>query len=117
MRGNYEGAVKFGDGQDDARLTQDLDRPGLLDGANGAPANQRAHAFELFGTAEVFDGFRVGANMLFDSAHAGRCQLPFKARLQRVRRECGRQPEHGLRPAARLPDAALRAVHDRPALR
>jgi hypothetical protein len=73
LRGNYEGAVKSDNGQDDAGLTQDFDQPGLLDGANGTLANQRAHSFKLFGTAEIANGFRVGANMLFESPRSFSC--------------------------------------------
>lgn len=73
LRGNYEGAVKTEIGQDDAGLTQDFDQPGLLDGATGVLANQRAHAFKLFGTAEVFDGFRIGANVLVESPRKFSC--------------------------------------------
>lgn len=73
LRGNYEGAVKSDNGQDDAGLTQDFDQPGLLDGADGVLANQRAHSFKLFGTYEIANGFRVGANMLFESPRKFSC--------------------------------------------
>ena len=73
LRGNYEGAVKSDNGQDDAGLTQDFDQPGLLDGATGTLANQRAHAFKLFGTAELASGLRVGANVLFESPRKFSC--------------------------------------------
>ncbi|MBN2970775.1 TonB-dependent receptor [Roseomonas aeriglobus] len=73
LRGNYEGAVKSDNGQDDAGLTQDFDQPGLLDGAYGTLANQRAHSFKLFGTVSLFENFRVGANMLFESPRSFSC--------------------------------------------
>jgi hypothetical protein len=73
LRGNYEGAVKSDNGQDDAGLTQDFDQPGLLEGAYGTLANGRAHAFKLFGTAEVTNGVRFGANMLFESPRKFSC--------------------------------------------
>nr|WP_286207749.1 TonB-dependent receptor [Hephaestia sp. MAHUQ-44] len=73
LRGNYEGAVKTEIGQDDAGLTQDFDQPGLLDGATGVLANQRAHAFKLFGTFEVANGFRLGFNALLESPRKFSC--------------------------------------------
>ena len=72
-RGNYEGAVKSDNGQDDAGLTQDFDQPGLLDGAYGTLANTRSHQFKLFGTYEVRDGLRFGANLLFESPRKFSC--------------------------------------------
>ncbi|MBN2970773.1 TonB-dependent receptor [Roseomonas aeriglobus] len=73
LRGNYEGAVKSDNGQTDAGLTQDFDQPGLLDGAYGDNPNQRVHSFKLFGTYRLFDGLRVGANMLFESPRKFSC--------------------------------------------
>jgi hypothetical protein len=73
LRGNYEGAVKSDNGQADAGLTQDFDQPGLLDGANGVLANQRAHAFKLFGTVSILDGVRFGFNALFESPRKFSC--------------------------------------------
>lgn len=73
LKGNYEGAVKSDNGQDDAGLTQDFDQPGLLDGAYGVLANQRAHAFKLFGTFEVASGFRLGFNALLESPRKFSC--------------------------------------------
>jgi hypothetical protein len=73
LRGNYEGAVKSDNGQDDAGLTQDFDQPGLLDGAYGVLANQREHQFKLFGTVEVLDGLRFGFNGLLESPRKFSC--------------------------------------------
>ncbi len=73
LRGNYEGAVKSDNGQDDAGLTQDFDQPGLLDGAYGTLANQRKHAFKLFGSYGFSDNFRVGLNARFESPRNFSC--------------------------------------------
>lgn len=73
VRGNYEGAVKSDNGQDDAGLTQDFDQPGLLEGAYGVLANQRAHAFKLFGSVGITDNFSLGANVLVESPRKFSC--------------------------------------------
>lgn len=73
LRGNYEGAVKSDNGQDDAGLTQDFDQPGLLDGAYGTLPSGRTHTFKLFGSVDLFDGVRFGANMLFESPRKFSC--------------------------------------------
>ncbi|WP_176499003.1 TonB-dependent receptor [Sphingomonas sp. HMP9] len=73
LRGNYEGAVKSDNGQDDAGLTQDFDQPGLLDGATGVLANGRAHAFKLFGSYRLTKDISIGANMLFESPRKFSC--------------------------------------------
>lgn len=104
LRGNYEGAVKSDNGQDDAGLTQDFDQPGLLDGAYGTLANQRAHSFKLYGSAEVADGFRVGFNALFESPRDFSCigYYPdannFAAAYQNSSYYC-RQPQFSGRPS------------------
>ena len=72
-RGNYEGAVKSDNGQDDAGLTQDFDQPGLLDGAYGILPSERKHQFKLFGTVGLPGGFRVGANVLVESPRSFSC--------------------------------------------
>lgn len=73
LRGNYEGAVKSDNGQEDAGLTQDFDQPGLLDGAYGDNPNQRKHAFKLWGTVKVANDFRVGFNGLLESPRSFSC--------------------------------------------
>jgi hypothetical protein len=73
LRGNYEGAVKSDNGQDDAGLTQDFDQPGLLEGATGILANQRKHAFKLFGSYGFTDNFRVGINATLESPRNFSC--------------------------------------------
>jgi hypothetical protein len=73
LRGNYEGAVKSDNGQDDAGLTQDFDQPGLLEGAYGTLANQRAHSFKLFGSYQLSNSISVGANLLFESPRRFSC--------------------------------------------
>ncbi len=72
-RGNYEGAVKSDNGQDDAGLTQDFDQPGLLDGAYGILPSERKHQFKVFGTVEVLPGLRFGGNVLFESPRSFSC--------------------------------------------
>lgn len=73
LRGNYEGAVKSDNGQDDAGLTQDFDQPGLLDGAYGKLANGRAHTFKLFGSYGFTDDLSVGLNLIVQSPRKFSC--------------------------------------------
>lgn len=61
-KGNYEGAVKSDNGQDDTGLTTDFDFPELMDNADGFLPNHRTHKFKLYGNYEVTDNFSVGAN-------------------------------------------------------
>lgn len=73
LRGNYEGAVKSDNGQEDAGLTQDFDQPGLSDGSYGTLANQREHAFKLFGSYAVTPSFRIGMNLIVESPRKFSC--------------------------------------------
>lgn len=73
LRGNYEGAVKSDNGQEDSGLTQDFDQPGLLDGAYGQLANGREHQFKLFGSYGFSENFRVGVNALVESPRKFSC--------------------------------------------
>lgn len=73
-KGNYEGAVKSENGQDDAALTQDFDQPGLVDGAYGFLPNHREHTFKVFGTVSPFNNFLIGANYLLQSPRKFGCQ-------------------------------------------
>jgi len=67
LRGNYEGAIKSDNAQDDAGLTQDFDTLGLTDGIQGRLPNDRTHTFKLFGAYEIFENFTVGANFTLQS--------------------------------------------------
>jgi Carboxypeptidase regulatory-like domain/TonB-dependent Receptor Plug Domain len=60
--GNYEGAVRSDNGQDDAGGTTDFDLPGLSVGSFGPSPNDRRHNFKLFGSYQVTDWLNVGAS-------------------------------------------------------
>jgi len=60
--GNFEGAVKSDNGQQDAGLTTDFDFPALMDGANGNLPNDRRHVFKFYGSYEVTEDLVVGWN-------------------------------------------------------
>jgi Carboxypeptidase regulatory-like domain/TonB-dependent Receptor Plug Domain len=61
--GNYEGAVRSDNGQDDAGGTTDFDLPGLAVGTFGPSPNDRRHNFKLFGSYQVFDWLNLGGNL------------------------------------------------------
>jgi hypothetical protein len=60
--GNFEGAVKSDIVQADAGITQDFDFPALMDGAQGYQANDRRHAFKLFGSYDITEDLTFGFN-------------------------------------------------------
>jgi hypothetical protein len=65
--GNAEGSVKSDNDQDDAGLTTDWDFPALMDGASGNLPNDRRHTIKAYGTYQLSDDWRVGANVLVQS--------------------------------------------------
>jgi hypothetical protein len=67
VQGNYEGPVNSDLGQDDTGVTQSFDTPGLLDHGSGPLPNDRRHAFRLFGTFALDNGFQVGFNSALTS--------------------------------------------------
>lgn len=71
--GNYEGAVKSENGQDDAGLTQDFDQPGLTDGAFGPTPNDREHRLKMLGSYAVSDQFMVAAALYIESPRKMGC--------------------------------------------
>jgi hypothetical protein len=60
--GNFEGAVKSDNGQQDAGLTTDFDFPALMDGAYGNLPNDRRHVFKFFGNYSLTEDLVVGWN-------------------------------------------------------
>lgn len=60
--GNYEGAVKSDNGQDDAGLTQDFDQPGFTYGAYGYLPNHRRHNFKVYGSYKPNDWLILSGN-------------------------------------------------------
>ncbi len=72
-KGNYEGAVKSENGQDDAGLTQDFDQPGLVDGAYGFSPNHRKHRVKMRGAYAVNDQLLIAANLNFESPRLMGC--------------------------------------------
>jgi hypothetical protein len=73
LRGNYEGAVKSDNGQDDAGITTDFDQPGLTNGSFGFLPNDRRHNFKLYGAYQVTDWFLFGANVSVTSPRKYGC--------------------------------------------
>lgn len=65
--GNTEGLVKSDIAQDDAGITQDFDFPELMDGAYGDLPNDRRHMFKAYGSYELTENLRVGANFRLES--------------------------------------------------
>lgn len=71
--GNYEGAVKSENGQDDAGLTQDFDQPGLTDGAYGFLPNDRRHRLKLYGAYALNDQLVLSAAVNVEAPRAMGC--------------------------------------------
>lgn len=71
--GNHEGYVKSDNGQDDAGITTNFDQPGLTDNSYGALPNSRAHTLKAFGSYELSNGLRLGANLMFQSGRPISC--------------------------------------------
>lgn len=77
--GNMEGYVNSSLEQTDAGLTQDFDHRLFMDGAYGYLPNDRRHTLKLFGTYDLTDEWRLGANLLLQSGRPVNCQgyVPF----------------------------------------
>ncbi|WOI53432.1 TonB-dependent receptor [Parvularcula sp. LCG005] len=73
LEGNYEGSVKSDNGQTDAGLTQDFDQPGLVDNSYGKLPQHREHQFKVWGSYNVTDRLRVGANYQLSSPRQFGC--------------------------------------------
>lgn len=71
--GNTEGYVKSDIGQDDAGISAGFDYPSLADGAYGYLPNDRRHAFKLFGSYDLTEEWRVGANWIVQSGRPINC--------------------------------------------
>ena len=71
--GNYEGAVRSDNGQDDAGGTTDFDLPGLSVGSFGPSPNDRRHNFKLFGSYQLFDWLNLGGNFTLISPRKFGC--------------------------------------------
>ncbi len=72
-KGNYEGAVKSDNGQDDTGLTTDYDFPELMVDAYGFLPNHRLHKMKVYGNYEVTENFSVGANLQIASPRKYGC--------------------------------------------
>ncbi|MCL1635323.1 TonB-dependent receptor [Luteimonas sp. SX5] len=72
-RGNAEGYVNSTLEQGDAGLTQDFDHRLFEDGAYGYLPNDRRHTLKLFGSYQISDDWRVGANFLIQSGRPVNC--------------------------------------------
>ena len=73
-KGNTEGGVKSDIGQDDTGVTQDFDYPELILGSYGYLPNDRRHSLKLFGSWDITDEWRVGANLLVQSGRPENCR-------------------------------------------
>ncbi|HYD78752.1 MAG TPA: TonB-dependent receptor [Paucimonas sp.] len=83
-KGNAEGYVKSDTGQDDAGLTTDWDYPGLMEGSDGYLPNDRRHTFKLFGSYQVADEWRFGANLMVQSGRPKNCLGYYAGNLDTV---------------------------------
>jgi hypothetical protein len=73
LKGNYEGAVKSDNGQDDAGITTDFDQPGLTLGSYGYLPNHRAHTFKAYGAYQLTPWLLLGANVQVTSPRKFGC--------------------------------------------
>ena len=71
--GNAEGYVNSTLEQADAGITQDFDFPAFGEGAYGYLPNDRRHTVKMFGTYDITDQWRVGANMIIQSGRPVNC--------------------------------------------
>jgi hypothetical protein len=71
--GNTEGGVKSDIGQDATGTTQDFDYPELAIGSEGYLPNDRRHSLKLFGSYDLTEEWRVGANLLVQSGRPINC--------------------------------------------
>ncbi|MGA0607755.1 TonB-dependent receptor [Phenylobacterium sp. VNQ135] len=72
-KGNYEGAVKSDVGQIDTSITQDFDAWFQQEGSYGYLPNDRRHTLKLFGSYQVTEQLRVGANFYAQSGRPYGC--------------------------------------------
>lgn len=72
-RGNTEGYVKSDIGQDDAGLTQDFDKAGLMEGSSGYLPNDRRHSVKLWGSYGLTNEWRVGGSLFMQSGRPINC--------------------------------------------
>jgi hypothetical protein len=72
-KGNTEGGVKSDIGQADTNVTQDFDYLALTVDTYGYLPNDRRHSLKLFGSYDLTDEWRVGANLLVQSGRPINC--------------------------------------------
>ncbi|KGQ17812.1 Oar protein [Lysobacter dokdonensis DS-58] len=72
-KGNAEGYVNSTLEQADAGITQDFDFAAFGEGAYGYLPNDRRHTVKVFGTYDITDQWRVGANMIVQSGRPVNC--------------------------------------------
>lgn len=71
--GNNEGYVRSDNGQDDAGLTTNFDQPGLTDFGSGNLPNDRRHTIKMYGTYQLENGIRLGANVMWQTGRPKGC--------------------------------------------
>ncbi|MCL1634718.1 TonB-dependent receptor [Luteimonas sp. SX5] len=71
--GNTEGYVKSDIAQPDAGLTQDFDFAELMENSYGYLPNDRRHALKIFGSYQIADEWRIGANLIVQSGRPLNC--------------------------------------------
>jgi outer membrane receptor protein involved in Fe transport len=71
--GNNEGYVRSDNGQDDAGLTTNFDQPGLTDFGSGNLPNDRRHTLKMFGSYQLENGIRLGANVMWQTGRPKGC--------------------------------------------
>jgi len=71
--GNNEGYVRSDNGQDDAGLTTNFDQPGLTEYGSGNLPNDRRHTVKFWGTYQMDNGIRFGANFMAQTGRPIAC--------------------------------------------
>jgi len=71
--GNNEGYVRSDNGQDDAGLTTNFDQPGLTDFGSGNLPNDRRHTVKMYGSYQLENGIRLGANVMWQTGRPKGC--------------------------------------------
>ncbi len=71
--GNHEGYVKSDNAQDDAGITTSFDQPGITDFSFGRLPNDRTHTIKAYGSYQLTENLRFGANYLIQSGRPINC--------------------------------------------
>ena len=73
LQGNSEGQVNSTTGQDDIGMTVDFDYARLMEYAGGNLANDRRHQLKIYGSYQLTEAWKLGANLLVASGTPKTC--------------------------------------------